>query len=173
MGFLLVFAWHFYTQKFNSKTFLFRLLLSQQSLSRIFHFLLDNVVLLWRNRRHSKLFKAAKVSSFNMGVWESVNPLIMLSFFFMRMKQKNKTKNKTKQKKSNEIDLWELAEKPLTSCCICININQARENIWWVIKRALGDDVICCLLVCCAVAGWTLGYTSSPHISIEAPYSNA
>ena len=59
--------------------------------------------------------------------------------------------------KTKEIDLWELAEKPLTSCCICININQAMETIWWTIEGALGDDVICCLLVCSAVAGWTLG----------------
>ena len=51
-------------------------------------------------------------------------------------------------KPKKKIDLWELAEKPLTSCCICIHINQAMETIWWTIEGALGVDVICCLLVC-------------------------
>ena len=36
------------------------------------------------------------------------------------------------------------------SCCICININQAMETIWWTVQGALRDDVICCLLVCSA-----------------------
>ena len=51
-----VFAWQLCTQKrnVNSKALLLGLLLSQQPLSRIFHFLLDNVVLLWRRLPRSR-----------------------------------------------------------------------------------------------------------------------
>ena len=42
----------------------------------------------------------------------------------MRVKQKKKEK-----KKEKEIDPWKLAEKLLTSSCICININQAMKTI--------------------------------------------
>ena len=66
-----------------------------------------------------------------------------------------KKQNKTKQNK--QLDLWELAEKPPSSRCIRININQAMETTLWMIEGALGDDVICCLPVCSAVAGWALG----------------
>ena len=47
------------------------------------------------------------------------------------------------------------------------------EIIWWPIEGALGDDVICRLLLCSAVAGWTLGYKPHLHISIESPDSSA
>ena len=57
----------------------------------------------------------------------------------------------------------ELAEKPLTSCCIYININPAMESIWWTIEGALSDDVIC----------WSApqsqaGLLDRPHLHISA-----
>ena len=52
-------------------------------------------------------------------------------FFFLRVKPKTK-----KQKQKEQFDLWELAEKPLRTCCTRININQAMETIWWMIDGA-------------------------------------
>ena len=77
--------------------------------------------------------------------------------------QKKKKKRK-KKKKKKEIDLWELAEKPLTSCCICININQAIETIWWTIEGALG---VMWFDVCWSAPQSRAGLLDRPHLNIS------
>ena len=64
----LVFAWQLCTQKCQQQGTLFGAVTFATAFIENLPLLLDNFVLLWRYWRHAKLFKAAKVSSFNMDV---------------------------------------------------------------------------------------------------------
>ena len=73
-------------------------------------------------------------------------------FFFLRLEPKLQKK---------WLDIWELAEKPLTSCYICININQAMETIWWTIE---GHSV----MMWFAVSQSQAGLLDRPHLHISS-----
>ena len=69
--------------------------------------------------------------------------------------------------KSKEIvrSLGLAAGKPLTSCCICINTNQAMETIWWTIE---GHSVIMWFDVCWSAPQSQAGLLYRPHLHISS-----